>query len=53
MPKYVNHPDFEDLIISCKSVEVQIQERVNVPLSTITNETIAPFMPEAVTFDFI
>lgn len=53
MPKYTSRPDFEDLIGASKDIETQIQENVGILLSSINNETIAPFISEASTYDVI
>lgn len=47
MPKYTSRPDFEDLVNACREVEVQLQKHTNIPLSDVSNETIAPYIIEA------
>ena len=37
MPQYNNRPDFKDLIIACKKIEIQIQTQVKVSLKNINN----------------
>ncbi len=38
MPKYVNRPDFRELLKACEDIESQIQENLDVSVSEINNE---------------
>lgn len=40
MPKYVERPDFEDLLNAGRDIEKQIQENMNVPVSKINKDSV-------------
>ena len=40
MPKYTSRPDFEDLVSACKDIEKQIQDKLDVAVSEINDQTV-------------
>lgn len=40
MPKYANRPDFPDLVAACREIEGQIQQKMNVSVSEISDQIL-------------
>ncbi len=41
MPKYTSRPDFEDLVDSCREIENQLQQNIDIPVSEINDNNVA------------
>jgi len=41
MPKYVNRPDFADLVAACQEIEKEIQKKVGIPVMEINNQFVS------------
>lgn len=41
MPKYTSRPDFEELVEACRTIEKQLQQNLDVPISDIKNESVS------------